>query len=197
MPADDTRKDHWPTLRRVLVGLGTLALLAIAGWWAWQQPFMARARTMYEVSRMPPPTALPVPVDGVVAADIADTWGAPRGHDRQHQGVDIFAPRGTLVRSTTRGVVASVREGGLGGKQVWIVGPARQRHYYAHLDSVAAELHAGDVVWPGDALGGVGDSGNARGTPTHLHYGIHGSGGPLDPLPLLRAWTGTRAGDTP
>lgn len=194
MPAVESGKDYWPALRRFLATLGVLALVAVAGWWAWQQPFMAHARTLYELSRMPPPGALPVPVDGVAASRIADTWGAPRGSDRRHQGVDIFAPRGTVVRSTTRGVVASVREGGLGGRQVWVVGPARQRHYYAHLDRWAEGLAEGDVVWPGDALGGVGDSGNARGTPTHLHYGIYGEGGALDPLPLIRAGESSGAG---
>lgn len=100
-----------------------------------------------------------------------------------------------MVRSTTRGVVVSVREGGLGGRQVWVLGPARQRHYYAHLDRWADGLAVGDVVWPGDALGGVGDSGNARGTPTHLHYGVYGDGGAIDPLPLLRAGASATAGD--
>lgn len=195
MPAAETGKDYWPAFRRVVVAVAALALLAMAGWWAWQQPFMAHARTLYEVSRMPPPDALPVPVEGVAASRIADTWGAPRGSDRRHQGVDIFAPRGTVVRSTTRGVVVSVREGGLGGRQVWVLGPARQRHYYAHLDRWADGLAVGDVVWPGDALGGVGDSGNARGTPTHLHYGVYGDGGAIDPLPLLRAGASATAGD--
>ena len=185
------RRDFAPAARRIVVALVVVAVLAGAGWWAWQQPFMAHARTLYEVSRMPPPEALPVPVDGVAASRIADTWGAPRGRDRRHQGVDIFAPRGTVVRSTTRGLVASIREGGLGGRQVWVLGPARQRHYYAHLDSWAEGLEVGDVVWPGDALGGVGNSGNARGTPTHLHYGIYTTDGALDPLPLLRAEAST------
>lgn len=194
---DARRRDFAPAARRIAVVASVLALLGVAGWWAWQQPFMARTRTLFELSRMPAPTALPVPVDGVAASRIADTWGAPRGRDRRHQGVDIFAPRGTPVRSTTRGIIASVREGGIGGRQVWIVGPARQRHYYAHLDSVVAGLQAGDVVWPGDMLGGVGDSGNARGTPTHLHYGIYGSGGAFDPLPLLQGSNEARDGNAP
>ena len=188
-------RDYAPAARRIAVVVLAAALLAATGWWAWQQPFMAQARTLYELSRLPPPAALPVPVDGVAAARIADSWGAPRGRDRRHQGVDIFAPRGTPVRSTSRGVVASLREGGLGGRQVWITGPARQRHYYAHLDSFADGLAVGDVVWPGDAIGGVGDSGNARGTPTHLHYGIYGADGALDPLPLLRAGARSRPGE--
>ena len=80
-----------------------------------------------------------------------------------------------------------MRESGLGGKQVWVTGPAMERHYYAHLDGWAEGLATGQVVWPGDTLGYVGDSGNARGTPPHLHYGIYGNEGALDPLPRLRA----------
>lgn len=191
-PPPARRRDFAPAARQVAWTTLFIAALAAAGWWAWQQPFMARARTLYEVSRMPPPTELPVPVEGVVPSRIADTWGAPRGSGRRHQGVDIFAPRGTTVRSTTRGVVVSVRGTGLGGRQVWVLGPARQRHYYAHLDDWAEGLAEGDVVWPGDALGAVGDSGNARGTPTHLHYGIYTDAGAIDPTPLLRAGSSSR-----
>ena len=89
--------------------------------------------------------------------------------------------------SATRGVVVAVRDTGLGGRQVWVLGPARQRHYYAHLDDWQEGLAVGDVVFAGDVLGVVGDTGNARGTPTHLHYGIYGKDGAYDPLPLLRA----------
>jgi peptidoglycan LD-endopeptidase LytH len=68
-----------------------------------------------------------------------------------------------------------------------VLGPASERHYYAHLDDWADGLATGDVVWPGDPLGIVGDTGNARGTPPHLHYGVYGAAGAYDPLPLLRA----------
>ncbi len=149
---------------------------------------MAIPRTSWEVARMPPPSALPVPVQGVRAARIADTFGAPRGSDRTHAGVDIFAKRGAPVLSATRGIVVSVREGGLGGRQVWVLGPARERHYYAHLDDWSAGLAEGDVVEPGTPLGTVGTTGNARGTPPHLHYGIYGADGAYDPLPLFQAY---------
>ncbi len=154
---------------------------------------MEKPRTLWELSRMPPPTALPVPVQGVAAHRIADTFGAPRGSDRSHAGVDIFAPRGTPVSSATRGIVVSVRDSGLGGKQVWVLGPGRERHYYAHLDDWAEGLGEGDVVQPGDPLGTVGNTGNARTTPPHLHYGIYGSAGAYDPLPLMRAPLGNPA----
>ncbi|MGH8085727.1 MAG: M23 family metallopeptidase [Lysobacter sp.] len=180
-------RDYAPLARRLLALVVVLAALATAGWWAWQQPFMAPTRMLWEIARMPPPDSLPVPVRGVDVADLVDTWGAARGGDRRHQGIDIFAARGTPVTSTTRGVVGSVRKSGLGGRQVWVRGPGLENHYYAHLDDWAEGLAAGDVVHPGDVLGYVGDSGNARGTSPHLHYGIYGEGGALDPLPRLRA----------
>lgn len=170
---------------------GWTAALLLAGWlatWAWQQPFMAKPRALWELSQMPSPTTLPVPVQGVRAAGIADTFGAPRDANRTHAGVDIFARRGTPVLSTTRGVVVAVREGGLGGRQVWVMGPGRERHYYAHLDRWRQGLQTGDLVGPGDPLGTVGTTGNARGTPPHLHYGIYGSEGAYDPLPLFKAY---------
>ena len=141
---------------------------------------------LWTLSRMPAATALPVPVQGVRPRQIADTFGAPRGGDRTHAGIDIFARRGTPVRSATPGVVADVSERGLGGRQVWVIGPARERYYYAHLESWADGLARGQVVRPGDLLGHVGDSGNAKGTPPHLHWGIYGAEGARDPLPLLR-----------
>lgn len=98
------------------------------------------------------------------------------------------------MRSTTRGVVLRVADRGLGGRQVWVLGPGRQRHYYAHLDDWAPGLQARDVVWPGTLLGTVGDTGNARGTAPHLHYGIYDGDGGLDPLPLLRAHAARPAG---
>ncbi|MNT39589.1 L-Ala--D-Glu endopeptidase precursor [compost metagenome] len=65
------------------------------------------------------------------------------------------------------------------------MGPGRQLHYYAHLDDYAA-IRAGDIVVAGTVLGYVGTTGNARGTPPHLHYGIYTAGGALNPYPLLK-----------
>lgn len=184
---ESSPRDYAPLARRLLAAILVLAALAAAAWWAWQQPFMASTRMLWEIARMPPPSSLPIPVSGVEPAGLVDSWGAARGGERSHEGIDIFAERGTPVTSTTRGVVGAVRERGLGGRQVWVRGPGLENHYYAHLDDWAEGLAAGDVVLPGDLLGYVGDSGNARGTPPHLHYGIYGEGGALDPLPRLRA----------
>ncbi len=138
-----------------------------------------------------------MPVDGVAARRIADTWGGARSGGRKHEGVDIFAKRGTPVRSTTRGVVANVADYGLGGKQVWVIGPGGERHYYAHLDGFAVGIARFDRVEAGTLLGYVGDSGNARGTPPHLHYGIYAMSGAHNPWPLLQAGTLTDADRAP
>ncbi|HFF3760613.1 M23 family metallopeptidase [Stenotrophomonas forensis] len=173
-------------LRRWLLRGLFLAIAIVAALALWNSPWAAAPKMLWTLSRMPAATALPVPVEGVRPRQIADTFGAPRGRDRSHAGIDIFARRGTPVRSATVGVIADVREGGLGGRQVWVIGPARERYYYAHLEDWADGLARGQIVQPGDLLGHVGDSGNARGTPPHLHWGIYGAEGARDPLPLLR-----------
>ena len=132
-----------------------------------------------------PEHRLPAPVEGVARRQIADTWGAPRSGGRRHRGVDILARRDTAVRSTTPGIVASVGTVALGGNAVSVVGPRLSLHYYAHLDHFGA-FKPGDKVQPGDVLGYVGDSGNAKGTPCHLHYGVYRMlVWPTDPWPLL------------
>lgn len=176
-----------PTIRRAGKTLLVVALLMATAVLVWHLPFMAWPRTLWQLSRLPPPTAMAVPVQDVAARDIDSSFGAPRSGDRTHDGIDIFAARVTPVLSTTRGVVLSVREYGIGGKQIWVIGPARERHYYAHLDAWAEGLKERDVLEPGQVLGYVGDTGNARNTPPHLHYGVYGEGGALDPLPRLLA----------
>ena len=156
------------------------ALLAYMAW-----PWLKNATYLAELLADDLPRALPVPVQGVSMRAVRDTFGAPRPGDRMHQGVDIFAPRGTPVVATTRGFVARIGENSLGGTVVWVLGPGGDRHYYAHLDSVA-DIKTGQRVLPGDVLGAVGTTGNARGTPPHLHYGIYRRGnGAINPFPLL------------
>ena len=134
------------------------------------------------------PCPLPVPVAGVLARNIRDTFGARRDVNRKHEGVDIFAPRGQAVLSSTEGVVIEVGVNSLGGRSVWVLGPQGHRHYYAHLESYG-DVKKGQWVPVSQKLGTVGDSGNAKGTPTHLHYGIYRlQGGAINPFPLFRAW---------
>ncbi|WP_370512783.1 M23 family metallopeptidase, partial [Achromobacter sp. LC458] len=178
------------TVNPVLRFLWRLVILGLLIWlaaWAWPRlPDAARAPWhMARLAWQQAPSSLPVPVQGVSARRLTDTWGAARSGGRQHEGIDIFAARGTPVLSTTEGVVMQVGTNNLGGQVVWVLGPGRQRHYYAHLDGYA-DIERGQLVAPGDVLGYVGNTGNARGTPPHLHYGIY-DGGAINPYTLLMA----------
>ena len=132
---------------------------------------------------------LPVPVQGIKRHGLKDTWGASRSQGRAHEGIDILAPRGTKVYSATDGLIADLRNNNLGGKVIWVMGPAGSWHYYAHLDSHKRGLNVGDTVKKGDLIGYVGNTGNARSTAPHLHYGIYLNGkgrGAVNPFPYLR-----------
>jgi len=142
-----------------------------------------------KLNHMRMPSSLPIPVDRVQARELKDTWGASRSSGRLHEGIDILAPRGTKVRSATPGLIADLRNNNLGGKVVWILGPGGAWHYYAHLDGHKRGLKVGDYVKKGDVIGYVGNTGNARHTAPHLHYGLYLNGkgrGVVNPYPYLR-----------
>ncbi|NOT74366.1 MAG: M23 family metallopeptidase [Cyclobacteriaceae bacterium] len=112
------------------------------------------------------------PVKGASNKSIGSFYGDPRdGGKRKHEGIDIFAPKGTFVIAPTDGVVTRVSSSVLGGKTVWMNDTKRGHSYYfAHLDSQIAI--AGRKVKQGDVLGTVGNTGNAITTPSHLHFGV-------------------------
>ena len=148
---------------------------------SWQYPLL-----QFQLARQNLSQHLPMPVEGITPKQISDTWGAARGQGRKHEGIDIFAKRGTAVLSTTQGIVAKVGLDSLGGKVVWVIGPDLSRHYYAHLDAYAQQIDVGDWVEQGTVLGYVGNTGNAKNTPPHLHYGVYLSGqGAANPYPYL------------
>lgn len=125
------------------------------------------------------------PVAGKDNSAIGSFWGMDRdGGKRRHEGIDIFAKRGTPVVAVTDGIVSYTGEKGLGGKQVWQRegGMFGRSLYYAHLDSI--KTTGGSRVKAGDTLGFVGNTGNARTTNPHLHFGIY-RGGAVDPLPFV------------
>ena len=139
------------------------------------------------------------PVDGLSLQAIQSVFGDPRdGGVRDHHGVDIFAPRGTPVTAAVDGTVR-VDTGNRGGQVIWLYdGNAPRdeeadrdrrrrrrgrRLYYAHLDGWAVEN--GQTVRAGDVIGYVGNTGNARTTPPHLHFGVYDRG-PVDPVPFLQ-----------
>lgn len=110
-------------------------------------------------------------------------FGDPRdGGSRDHHGVDIFAARGTPVLAGTDGVVR-MDETPIGGRVIWLRDERAGRNlYYAHLHDWA--VPPGTAVRAGDVIGYVGNTGNARSTPPHLHFGIYDRG-PTDPAPYL------------
>ncbi len=129
---------------------------------------------------------LAFPVLGRDPSAIRSGFGAPRDAGRrQHHGVDIFAPRGTPVIAATDGQVSRVQQTRLGGNIVWLRDSKRRRSlYYAHLDRQL--VRRGQRVRAGDTIGLVGNTGNARTTPPHLHFGLYRRGeGPLDPVSFI------------
>jgi murein DD-endopeptidase MepM/ murein hydrolase activator NlpD len=144
--------------------------------------FVVHAAALYS---KPPDQKLEMPVQGVAKTQVRDSWHVPREGDRLHEGQDIFAKRGTPILSATDGYVVRVGENNLGGQTVSVIGAGGRIYYYAHLDSYAPNLAVGDQVTTETVLGYVGTTGNAAGTTPHLHFGVYGSGGAVNPLPLL------------
>lgn len=118
------------------------------------------------------PQSINMPVEGAHQADYhpESFWYYPWGRSGTHKGVDIFAKKGTPIRSATHGLVISTGQIRLGGNYVLILGPKWRMHYYAHLNEI--KTHGGSFVNQEDVIGTVGDSGNAAGKPPHLHYTI-------------------------
>lgn len=130
----------------------------------------------------------PCPVDGARdGRDFTNDWGYPRPGGRSHEGTDIFETRGTPVRSVGNGTVKEVRytDTGLGGLYVSIWVSPSEHWYYAHLDSIVGGLAPGVPVSDGQQIGTVGNSGNARTTPPHLHIGHYFDDVAENPYPIL------------
>jgi murein DD-endopeptidase MepM/ murein hydrolase activator NlpD len=126
--------------------------------------------------------SLAFPVHGAGARDIKSVFGDSRdGGARAHHGIDIFARRGTPVVAAAPGYVSRVGTTEIGGNVVWLRDTSGNRLYYAHLDRWY--VREGAEVRTGDTLGFVGNTGNARTTPPHLHFGVYRRGeGPADPF---------------
>lgn len=149
------------------------------------QPELLRGgRYTVEIRRGP---SLSFPVQGGSNRSIQSVFGDSRdGGRRDHHGIDIFMPRGTPVLAATEAVVSRVQQTPRGGNVVWLRDTQRGISlYYAHLDRQL--VTSGSTVKPGDTLGLVGNTGNARSTPPHLHFGIYSRGeGPIDPMAWVR-----------
>lgn len=138
------------------------------------------------------PTSLPggshvFPIAG--ASQFSDDWLAPRPGGRYHEGIDLFAARGTPVIAVADGTLFRVGYSGISGNRLWLEDGAGTQFFYAHLDGYSSAAAEGASVSKGTVLGYVGDTGDARGTSPHVHFEIHpGGGGPVRPFPIVSAW---------
>jgi len=149
------------------------------------QPELLRTgRFTLRIQREP---SLSFPVRGKSDVAVGSFWGVDRdGGARRHEGIDIFAKRGTPAVAAVNGYITRVNETPRGGRVVWLADTEHGQHlYYAHLDQQLVQ--PGQQVKIGDTLGLVGNTGNARTTPPHLHFGIYRGGrGAVDPFPFVR-----------
>jgi murein DD-endopeptidase MepM/ murein hydrolase activator NlpD len=162
-----------PMLKRVRRGL----LIGALG-----TPALLHAQTSEKASTPPSPhpiidelraKGLLLPVPGIDATSLKDTFRQPRGENRVHLAVDIVAPRGTPVLSTDSGQVIKVYQSKAGGLMVYATDVSRRFIYnYAHLDRYHTDLREGMSVARGDTIGYVGTTGNAPANYPHLHFAI-------------------------
>lgn len=143
------------------------------------------AAVSYSLSVVAEPS-LAFPVPGNSGKKVGSFWGDQRdGGSRKHEGIDIFDAFRTPLIAVEDGMVTRVGENGRGGKVIWL-SPAGKDYnlYYAHLDE---QLVTGmQRVQKGDTIGLMGNTGNARNTPSHLHFGIYTRKGAVDPLPFIQ-----------
>ncbi|TCK80580.1 M23 family metallopeptidase [Albibacterium bauzanense] len=126
------------------------------------------------------------PVESRAKQNIGSFFGDGRdANSRRHEGIDIFAEKLTRVVAAANGIVSRVGTNNLGGKIIFLRPEGQSINlYYAHLDSQL--VTTGQIVTLGDTLGLIGNTGNARTTPPHLHFGIYTRQGAVDPLPFIR-----------
>lgn len=171
-------------------------------------PAAPEPRTPRPAERKPP--ALPGPPDIDVTPQLtkggyvfpifdqawfSSTFGAPRANTGWHHGTDIFATFGAPVLAVTDGTLFSVGWNKVGGYRLWLRDRQGNQFYYAHMAAYSPLARNGREVRAGQVIGFNGNTGDARGTPFHVHFEIHpvgmlplGYDGVVDPYPYLIAW---------
>jgi murein DD-endopeptidase MepM/ murein hydrolase activator NlpD len=146
----------------------------------WAQP--ASAVVIVE----PVPHQLLIPVEGVSASQLSDTFNQARGNDRRHEALDIPATKGTHVFAVADGKVAKLFDSKPGGLTIYQFDTSEKyAYYYAHLDRYAEGIEEGTILKRGDLIGYVGATGNADAATPHLHFTIFELG------PEKKWWQGT------
>ena len=158
-------------------------------------------RTNQPIYKPPPPdVSAPLSPGGYVfpvygPSSFTDTFKSARADVSWHHGEDIFATLGTPLLAVADGTVFSVGWNDLGGYRLWLRDRQGNQFYYAHLSAFSALARNGSEVHAGDVVGFMGNTGDAQGTPYHLHFEIHpvgllplGYDGVVRPYPYLLAW---------
>jgi peptidoglycan hydrolase-like protein with peptidoglycan-binding domain len=118
--------------------------------------------------------------------DITDSFGDPRPGGRHHEGDDIMAPRSSPIYAVESGTVEKAASGSLAGLEIILRGVSGNSFFYAHQS--ANLVHSGEHVTAGQLIGRVGNTGDAAGGPTHLHFEFWpGGGSAVNPYPKLKA----------
>lgn len=138
-----------------------------------------------------PPSAAGVSIDVFPVQGkcwFGDTWLAPRGGGRLHEGLDVIAARGKLLYAVVSGTISKVYKdtpGSLAGNGLRVAQDNGTYFTYLHMDTFADGIVLGAKVTAGQVIGTVGATGNAA-TP-HLHFEVHpGGGGAVNPYPLIK-----------
>jgi peptidoglycan LD-endopeptidase LytH len=148
--------------------LGLLLFMAITG-----RVLVVELASRDELRTVEASSALIIPVAGVRAAELRDSYGDPRAGGRTHDGIDILAPEGTPVVAAATGVIVGRDTVGAGGIALYLRElDQRTVHYYAHLQRYRAGLKEGDLVRQGETIAHVGSTGNVSGS-AHLHFSVH------------------------
>ncbi|MCW2960046.1 MAG: Peptidase, partial [Thermoleophilia bacterium] len=151
-----------------------------------RQPTVARATTAAPSTASLQNYTFPI----LGATNFSNDWGGPRASTGiPHQGTDVFADEGTPIVAAADGVLDRVGWNSIGGYRFWLFDRYGNSFYHAHLSAYSPLAQDGAQVKAGDVIGFVGHTGDAQGTPPHLHFEIHpGNGGPTNPFPFLNAW---------
>jgi murein DD-endopeptidase MepM/ murein hydrolase activator NlpD len=202
-------------LRYIATALFTAVFTAVvvSAFWIWfynfmpSKPAVVRSGNVVAVkaTNAPPvevaeqvavaPSGLAIPVVGVKADQLTDSFNDPRGGGRLHHAIDIMAPEGTPVIAASDGTIEKLffSKGG-GGITIYERSPDQKwMFYYAHLSSYAPGLAEGQQVKRGQVIARVGHTGDAAAEGPHLHMAINQmgpgerwwNGTPIDPYPLL------------
>jgi len=136
---------------------------------------------------VPPGVTHVFPVEG--GAAFTDDWGGARPGGKTHQGIDLFAATGTPIIAVSDAVLFKVGWNAVGGWRMWLRDRWGNEFYLAHLSAYSPAAREGATVRAGTVIGFVGNTGDAKSTPPHLHFEIHPSGGSaVPPFPYVSAW---------